>query len=270
MPLRIPPTKYRAEILADIHVDGHHGDRALVARVHGSGWDWRGIIAEARRTVAKCLTCARFNSARRGANPPSSGTYDAATVWSHVAVDLVQYQVTDDGFNYVLIVVCIASRFIRTAALRNKSAATVAEELTYACAWLGVRVEVLRFSPRSTSPSVSTVPPCDISHTADGTPLIFAGSLAMWWPDPTSDVGHWEAFTGNHTTSETPATPPVSRTPPSRCLDPDSGPALPEFVISRPTVINVPDRTKVSQGPPRVTGASPRGPHATDKRPQTL
>ena len=156
------------------------------------------------------------------------------------------------------------------ATLRDPDAPTGPRELTYACAWLGVRVEVLRFSPRSTSPSVSTVPPCDISHTADGTPLIFAGSLAMWWPDPTSDVGHWEAFTGNHTTSETPATPPVSRTPPSRCLDPDSGPALPEFVISRPTVINVPDRTKVSQGPPRVTGASPRGPHATDKRPQTL
>ena len=156
------------------------------------------------------------------------------------------------------------------ATLRDPDAPTGPRELTYACAWLGVRVEVLRFSPRSTSPSVSTVPPCDISHTADGTPLIFAGSLAMWWPDPTSDVGHWEAFTGNHTTSETPATPPVSRTPPSRCLDPDSGPALPEFVISRPTVINVPDRTNVSQGPPRVTGASPRGPHATDKRPHTL
>jgi hypothetical protein len=155
--------------------------------------------------------------------------------------------------------------------LLDPNAPTGPRELTFACAWLGVRVEVLRFSPHSIYPSVSTFPPNNISHMADGTPLIFAGSLAMWWPDPTSTVGHWEAFTGNLTTPVPPSMPPpVPHTPQPRHADPASGSALPELNISRPTVINIPNRTNVSQGPPCVTDASSCGPHTTGKRSQTL
>ena len=118
--------------------------------------------------------------------------------------------------------VTTTGRVAATAAtIADESAPCGTRELLHLCVWLGLRFEVITYTPGTLTPSATLIPSPRVSTTADGTPLRFAGSLAFWWPDSSSAVGHWEALRCHDQPAQAPPPVPTARvvsTPPSRAI----------------------------------------------------
>jgi hypothetical protein len=60
--------------------------------------------------VAKCPECQRWTKAKHGFHPMRP--INALLPMDHVAVDLAEFQTSADGFNYALIFVDVATKFV--------------------------------------------------------------------------------------------------------------------------------------------------------------
>jgi transposase InsO family protein len=110
------------------HLLGHCGGERVYKSLWDSGVYWPGMRADAERVAGRCDQCLRYNLGRRGYNPARS--VDATYPMDHVAVDCFSLAITSPrGMNAVLVLVCVATRFVVLRALQDKSMQTMARTL---------------------------------------------------------------------------------------------------------------------------------------------
>jgi transposase InsO family protein len=116
----------RTKLLRDHHEFGHFGGLALAKSILRSGVSWPGIFLDCATHVAGCRDCQRFTITRRGFHPLQPIL--AKMPWDHISFDLFQLHTSPDGFNYVLIIVDICTRFclLRPIAVKSKQAVAAA------------------------------------------------------------------------------------------------------------------------------------------------
>lgn len=118
----------RDRILRTAHADGHFGAEELYKQVWRGGFYWPGLRQQCREVVAKCLSCLQHNVRSAGFHPAQSPNADNA--WDHVATDLaVDLPESEAGFKHILILVDVATRFVVTKPLRDKSMESVARAM---------------------------------------------------------------------------------------------------------------------------------------------
>jgi transposase InsO family protein len=114
--------------LERVHIQGHYGAEYLVNALWSEDLYWPEMYPDACEFVRKCLPCLRWNVLRRGFNPQKSIL--AKYPLDHIAIDLCSFDITSPrGYNYVLVVVDVATRFVFLEPLKNKEAVTVAWKL---------------------------------------------------------------------------------------------------------------------------------------------
>lgn len=118
----------REDILTRNHEINHQGADQLFKQVFFDGYYWSTLRKDCEKLVNGCKKCLSFNVAKAGYHPLT--TITASLPFDHVAIDLFgPMQETKDGHNYVLILTDIATRFVCLAALKDKSAISVAQGL---------------------------------------------------------------------------------------------------------------------------------------------
>ena len=123
-----PPRDERNDILIQAHDFGHLGAKALINRVHEMGYTWPALRREAEEYIQACRSCQRFIVARKGYHPLVNVT--AEEPMAHVGIDLAgPLPETPRGNIYLLVLICLFTRFIFLVALPNKEASTIAEAL---------------------------------------------------------------------------------------------------------------------------------------------
>lgn len=127
--IHIPPEDERETILQQEHQKGHFGADIMLSNL----WKdhkvyWPNIRKQAQELVDKCEPCARYATARLGYLPLR--TIHAELPMDHIAIDTAQPSVTTpDGFNYILVIVDVCSRFVWFRPLKTKTAIEMAAAL---------------------------------------------------------------------------------------------------------------------------------------------
>jgi len=111
--------KLQATLIERAHLKGHFGSEAMVKGLIMNGHYWPSMRSEAKTKVRSCLDCQRFNLGKHGYHPIS--TILAQMPWDHIGIDLAQISTSDAGYNYVLVVVDICTRFVFYRPLRTKT-----------------------------------------------------------------------------------------------------------------------------------------------------
>lgn len=124
----MPTEEKRRELVTASHLEGHFGAEYLYRKLWHQGYYWPSMKQDCLHAVDTCGRCLRYNVGRQGFNPLRSIT--ASFPMDQVAIDLMAMRDTSPrGHNYVLVVVCICTRFCWLRALQSKSAEDVARAL---------------------------------------------------------------------------------------------------------------------------------------------
>lgn len=123
-----PPDEERDALLKESHSLGHFGSQAIVRDLHSQGLHWTNIYSEAKDIVSSCIECQKHNISKKGYHPISNVV--AHRPFDHIAIDLAgPFEVTEDGYVYMLVITDICSKFVILRPLKNKQSDTVAKEL---------------------------------------------------------------------------------------------------------------------------------------------
>ena len=109
------------------HLAGHFGTTWITKSLIMDGKSWPGMHEEVRCHVSSCLPCQRYNIGKHGFHPLKA--IHAELPFDHIAIDLKQLPESRNGYNYILVIVDICTRFVFLRELRNKEAMTVAKAL---------------------------------------------------------------------------------------------------------------------------------------------
>jgi transposase InsO family protein len=134
---RVPPVEERLQLMEQAHTKGHFGAEELYLQLWYDDTYWDNMKADCEELVAKCMQCLRYNVTKRGFHPQQS--IQAVFAFDHVAIDNFKMETTSPrGFNFVLVMVDIATRFVLLAPLENERASTIARRLWEWCCTFGV------------------------------------------------------------------------------------------------------------------------------------
>jgi hypothetical protein len=126
----------RYALIQSQHDMGHFGARNVVAQLKALDIVFPGMTVMAERVVNSCKVCAQYNPGRTKFHPQSS--IEARLPMEHIGLDLTaKLGTTMDGFNLVLVIVCVFSKFVILRPLRNKSAVEVGKALYKVCCDMG-------------------------------------------------------------------------------------------------------------------------------------
>ena len=128
-PLNIMPESLIVKMIKREHDLGHQHAKAILRRLEAKGWATTPLRAAAERHVQECLPCARFNQGRTAAMPPALDTYGTRRINEHWAVDTATVPLSARGYNTMLSVTDIASKYIEASAVPNKKGSTIARML---------------------------------------------------------------------------------------------------------------------------------------------
>ena len=111
---------------------GHFGTRKTEELLIHDGYGWLGMREDVRSYCRSCVVCAKSNDPPKKFRAPLSVTTQPTEPWQHVALDLmgpIGPTATQKGNRYVLVALDLFTKGIELAAIRDKSAKTVAEAL---------------------------------------------------------------------------------------------------------------------------------------------
>ena len=101
------------------------------------GYWWETLWKECKKLTCSCKECMFFNIGRKGFHPVS--TIRACRPMDHVIYDFIgKLRVSERGYCFILIMVCVMTRFVFLKPLRTKSAKEVAFALVNVFANFGV------------------------------------------------------------------------------------------------------------------------------------
>ena len=123
-----PSESKRLELLEQQHAAGHFGAEATYRKLWDAGYYWPRMHADCTHVVSQCDEGVRYNVAREGFHLMQS--VFAKYPFEHIAIDLmIMNPVSERGHSVVLVVVCIATRYVLLEALMDKTALTIARAL---------------------------------------------------------------------------------------------------------------------------------------------
>ena len=121
----IPSEEERLRLLHDHHALGHFGAKALAASLKSAKKYWPNIHQDCKNLVRSCIQCARHTIKKMGFHPVTS--IHAQLPFDHLAIDLFDVGTTSfNGYNGVLIIVDVATRFVILRPYQTKSADEIA------------------------------------------------------------------------------------------------------------------------------------------------
>jgi transposase InsO family protein len=121
------PLESRKILIERAHSAGHFGSTSIIKSLITQGKSWPSMRQEVNQEVSKCLPCQRYNIGKHGFHPLKSIT--AELPFDHIAIDLKSLPTSTQGYNYILVVVDICTRYVFLRAIKDKEAATVAGQL---------------------------------------------------------------------------------------------------------------------------------------------
>jgi transposase InsO family protein len=121
------PPELRTTLMERAHIAGHFGSTAITKSLIMDNKSWPGIHADVKQHVAQCLPCQRYNIGKHGFHPLKA--INAKLPFDHIAIDLKQLPTSKNGYNYILVVVDVCTRFVFLRELRNKEANNIAKAL---------------------------------------------------------------------------------------------------------------------------------------------
>ena len=119
-----PGEAKREGLMRELHEEAHMGGAGLVKRLWDEGWCWDGMKVDCEALVASCLPCLRYNVGKRGYHP-ARGLH-ATGPWDHICIDIGTLPASDAGYCKLLVIVCVATRFIVLRSLRDETAVSIA------------------------------------------------------------------------------------------------------------------------------------------------
>ena len=127
----------RLKLVVKVHNEAHVAGPGLYQKIFRDGYYWPGMWSMCHDVAANCLTCLKFNVGKVGFHPISPVT--ASLPMDMIAWDFAgPFKRTDDGYEYVLVIVDIASRFMILRKLKTKQMEEVAMVLLEVFADFGV------------------------------------------------------------------------------------------------------------------------------------
>ena len=134
---REPDEMERKRLINRVHEENHVGAKMMFQMLFADDYYWPSMFNDCARVANRCRECAKFNAARAGFHPMS--TIVAGRPWDHIIWDLIGKLPTSvNGYNYVLIIVDVLTRFVVLKPLRTKSAEEIASRLVECFANFGV------------------------------------------------------------------------------------------------------------------------------------
>ena len=115
----------RKEILSLTHAKLHMGENMLFNMIWEDGYWWETLWKECKKLTCSCKECMFFNIGRKGFHLVS--TIQACWPMDHVIYDFIgKLRVSERGYCFILIMVCVMTCFVFLKLLRTKSAKEVA------------------------------------------------------------------------------------------------------------------------------------------------
>ena len=134
---REPDEMKRKRLINRVHEENHVGAKMMFQMLLADDYYWPSMFNDCARVANRCCNCAKFNAARAGFHPMS--TIFAGRPWDHIIWDLIGKLPTSvNGYNYVLIIVDVLTRFVVLKLLRTKSAEEIASRLVKSFTNFGV------------------------------------------------------------------------------------------------------------------------------------
>ena len=125
---REDPKEKREEVLSALHASGHAGASALFTLAWRTGYYWSTMWADCKRVSKGCMPCLKQAAYRVGFHPSLPIT--AVFPMDHVAIDILGPLPTSlKGYNFILVLVDIATRFTILRAMRTKTMEEIAWHL---------------------------------------------------------------------------------------------------------------------------------------------
>ena len=118
-------------MLNKAHAEGHYGEHVMITKLYKDlkVW-WPRIRDDVHKICSTCVECQRHNVLKRGFHPMASTlTALPHDLWE---IDLVKMDESEDGNNWILVILVIIdlfSSFIIARALKNKTAQEVGKHL---------------------------------------------------------------------------------------------------------------------------------------------
>ena len=124
-----PPTEVeRLALIQKAHSFGHFGREAVFRRLFNDGFWWPNMRTEIQQQLHDCDVCTRFVVVKSGYHPAEFIT--AAGPLHHVQVDTsVHLPESPDGCTALLVVIDVFTGFLLLRALKDTTAATIAQQL---------------------------------------------------------------------------------------------------------------------------------------------
>ena len=120
----VVPATLRERVMRACHQFAGHL-RAPTLEALSKSYDWPTLKPDARTFIDACADCQQTVTPR-GRRNIARGAVVAVSPLELVAVDLISGFPSDDGMNYIMTIIDIATDYIALAALPNKAASTVA------------------------------------------------------------------------------------------------------------------------------------------------
>ncbi len=118
----------RNTLIRDAHALGHFSADKVMSMIKSSGYTWPNMKKDITTFLDGCQTCQKYKIERVGFHPLKN--LDAELPFDWICMDLFgPLPTTDNGNNYVLLVVDVCTRMVFLRSLRDKSAISVAEAL---------------------------------------------------------------------------------------------------------------------------------------------
>jgi transposase InsO family protein len=118
----------RNDLMHRAHVGFHEGAAGMARLIRSRfGSIWSNLERDCQDFVKKCIKCQKYNVGRHGYQPPKSMI--AMYPFDHVCIDLKEMPFSDQGNNFYLLLIDVATRFVFLRALKDKTAYSVAQAL---------------------------------------------------------------------------------------------------------------------------------------------
>lgn len=132
----LPPADTRSQLVKDAHARGHFGQEHVFKQLfYDSNLYWPGMKRQIRTHCEACLPCLRYNIGKSGFRPLRPN--NILDVMDTVAIDLAELPTSTKGYNYILVMVDLASGFTILRPLLDKQMTTVGKELLSVFALFG-------------------------------------------------------------------------------------------------------------------------------------
>ena len=127
----------RKDMVKKCHEANHVGAKMMFKMIFNDGYYWPTLFEDCERAAKGCISCLRYNIQGGGFHPMS--TISAKRPFDHVVWDLIgKFKTSDNGYNFVLIIVDVVTRFVLLIPVRSKMALEICLCLLNMCANFGV------------------------------------------------------------------------------------------------------------------------------------